>query len=107
MERFSGGFAVNAMVSQCDLLRPAPETTRLRVLVPEFDMFNHSSNVPLGSSHKLNYSRGLVTAFTRQMSRKEVKRIFYARFWRGAPARNYRYGTVSHLSTKVMFHSNN
>ena len=48
---------------QCDLLRPAPETTRLRVLVPEFDMFNHSSNVPLGSSHKLNYSRGLVTAF--------------------------------------------
>ena len=48
---------------QCDLLRPAPETTRLRVLVPEFDMFNHSSKVPLGSSHKLNYSRGLVTAF--------------------------------------------
>lgn len=48
---------------QCDLLCPAPETTRLRVLVPEFDMFNHSSKVPLGSSHKLNYSRGLVTAF--------------------------------------------
>ena len=48
---------------QCDLLRQAPETTRLRVLVPEFDMFNHSSKVPLGSSHKLNYSRGLVTAF--------------------------------------------
>jgi hypothetical protein len=61
-DRFKWARAV-LLSRQCDLLRPAPETTRLRLLVPDFDMFNHSSKVALGSSHRLNYEKGLVTAF--------------------------------------------
>ena len=46
---------------QCDLLKP--DGTRTRVMIPTFDIFNHSPDAPLGKTHKLNAEKGAVTVY--------------------------------------------